>query len=127
MSAVEMLGQPTAFVPSLDLASAQAFYEGILGLGLIYSDDYAVVLSSGSIQVRVTAVPTLTPQPFTVLGWNVVDIGATVELFVERGVELLRFEGMGQDERGVWAAPSGASVAWFHDPDGNTLSVTQVN
>ena len=67
----------------------------------------------------------LRPQPFTVLGFQVDDVDATIDALVTKGVEFARFPDMGQDERGVWRAPGGSRVAWFHDPDGNTLSVHQ--
>jgi hypothetical protein len=65
------------------------------------------------------------PQGFTVMGWEVDDVAATVDGLVARGVQFERYSGMDQDERGIWKAPSGARVAWFKDPDGNVLSVTQ--
>ena len=123
---MEALSQPVVFVPCVDLDLAREFYRNVLGLQLIATDDFAAVLLSGSTQVRVTVVPSLTPHPFTVLGWNVDDIEGVVHSLIDRGVEFLRFDGMDQDDRGVWTAPGGALVCWFHDPDGNTLSITQL-
>ena len=71
--------------------------------------------------MRVTQVDEFTPLPFTVLGWHVPDVAATVDRLVAAGVVFKRFPGMDQDGRGVWQAPGGAQVAWFEDPDGNTL------
>ncbi|CAM3701677.1 VOC family protein [Smaragdicoccus niigatensis] len=118
-------GSVTAFVPTSNLERAQEFFVGLLGLDLSYSDSFACVVRSGAVTVRVTLVPDFRPQQFTVLGWEVADVHAVIAELTERGISFLRFDGMAQDEAGVWTAPSGAQVAWFHDPDGNTLSVTQ--
>ncbi len=126
MTASEPLHRLVAFVPSTNLDLAREFYRDILELPLVSSDDYAVVLSSGSTHVRVTAVPNFAPHPFTVLGWVVTDIGDTIASLAERGVEFLRFDGMEQDDSGVWVAPGGAQIAWFCDPDDNILSITQL-
>ena len=75
--------------------------------------------------LRVTAAPAVAQPGYTVLGWRVDDIAATMAELSARGVEFRRYEGMGQDEAGVWTTPDGAQVAWFADPDGNTLSLTQ--
>jgi hypothetical protein len=75
--------------------------------------------------LRVTKVDTLEPQPFTVFGWQVPDIRSTVAALAAADVACLRFEGMDQDPAGVWTTPGGDQIAWFHDPDGNTLSLTQ--
>jgi hypothetical protein len=75
--------------------------------------------------LRITAVPEVRRAGYTILGWNVTDIAAVVQGLASRGVVFLRYEGMDQDSDGVWTAPDGAKVAWFADPDGNTLSLTQ--
>jgi hypothetical protein len=62
---------------------------------------------------------------YTVLGWRVADIAATARGLAGRGVEFLRHDGMDQDENGAWTTPGGDKVAWFADPDGNVLSLTQ--
>jgi catechol 2,3-dioxygenase-like lactoylglutathione lyase family enzyme len=111
-----------AFVPSVDLDRARAFYEGRLGLTVTEITPYALVLRSGPVALRVTRVEQLTPQPFTVLGWAVDDVHESIDGL---GLGCLRFEGMEQDGDGVWTTPGGDMVAWFKDPDGNTLSLTQ--
>jgi predicted enzyme related to lactoylglutathione lyase len=73
--------------------------------------------------LRVTVVAALAPQPFTVLGWDVPDIAAAIRELSERGVVFERYDGMEQDAQGAWRAPGGARVAWFKDPDGNTLAI----
>ena len=114
-----------AFVAAADLTRARAFYEGKLGLPVAEQNDFACVLDANGTMVRVTAVPEVTPAGYTVLGWRVADIGATVRGLTARGVVFRRYDGMDQDEFGIWTTPGGEKVAWFTDPDGNTLSVTQ--
>jgi catechol 2,3-dioxygenase-like lactoylglutathione lyase family enzyme len=114
-----------AFAPTTDLARAREFFGGALGLPVRREDGFACVFDAHGTQLRVTLVEQLTPAPFTILGWMVPDAHAAARALAERGVEPLRFDGMGQDPDGVWTAPGGAQVVWFHDPDGNTLSVTQ--
>jgi hypothetical protein len=70
-------------------------------------------------------VEQLTPAPFTVLGWLVPDIGAAVTEFTNRGVAFQRYDGVDHDDLGAWTAPGGARVAWFRDPDGNALLLTE--
>jgi catechol 2,3-dioxygenase-like lactoylglutathione lyase family enzyme len=86
---------------------------------------FAAMFRSGTGALRVTLVERVQAAGYTVLGWLVTDIDAAVAQLADRGVALLRYEGMAQDARGVWSAPGGAKVAWFHDPDGNVLSLTQ--
>lgn len=122
-----MLGSAdlVAFVASADLAASRAFYEDVLGLPLIESTPFANVHDAGGTTLRVTAVDTVAAAPYTVLGWTVLDIEAAVGALRAAGVAVARYAGTEQDRFGAWTAPSGARVAWFRDPDGNTLSVTQ--
>jgi catechol 2,3-dioxygenase-like lactoylglutathione lyase family enzyme len=113
------------FIATTDLARARAFYEGTLGLPCTDENPIACVLDANGTMLRVTAVPELKPAGYTVAGWLVDDIVSAIGALNERGVTFLRFDGMGQDDSGVWTAPSNAKVAWFNDPDGNVLSVTQ--
>jgi len=64
----------------------------------------------------------MTPAPYTVLGWNVADINSAVDGLAAKGIAFQVFPGMGQDQRHIWNSPSGARVVWFCDPDGNVLS-----
>ena len=114
-----------AFVGAADLDRARAFYEGVLGLPVTKRTDFACVFDSGGTMLRVTAVPAVAQPGYTVLGWRVPDITAVVRELTGRGVTVLRFDGMAQDEDGIWTTPGGDRVAWFADPDGNTLSLTQ--
>ena len=113
----------TSFVGVRDLDEAELFYGGVLGLSLESARPYALVADTGATQLRITAVEAVRAAPYTVLGWQVDDIEGTVDELVARGVQFNRYDGMEQDDRGIWTAPSGARVAWFHDPDGNTLSL----
>ena len=114
-----------AFVATLDPARAKDFYSRILGLPLKSEDNFALVFDANGTTLRVSVVRELAPAPYTVLGWLVPNIEQTVRELTERSVVFQRFAGLEQDELGVWSAPGGAKVAWFRDPDGNTLSVTQ--
>jgi catechol 2,3-dioxygenase-like lactoylglutathione lyase family enzyme len=114
-----------AFAPSTDLARSRAFYEGILGLRLVEDSSFAVAFDAHGTQLRVTAVHERVAAPYTVLGWLVPDIADAIDRLVARGIAFNRYDGMDQDPRGVWESPSGARIAWFEDPDGNVLSLTQ--
>lgn len=114
-----------AFVPTTDLERAREFFGSVLGLEHEETNPFASVFRVGPTMLRVTKVESLVPQPFTVLGWSVPDIDSTVRELTERGVTFTRYDGMGQDDLGVWTTPGGERVAWFTDPDGNTLSLTQ--
>jgi catechol 2,3-dioxygenase-like lactoylglutathione lyase family enzyme len=122
-----MLGKHplVAFVAAKDAAAARRFYEHTLGLKVLSEDDYAIVCDADGTTLRIQKVGGLRPQSFTVLGWAVPDLPAIVDELGKRGVQFERFEGMDQDARGIWLAPSGARVVWFKDPDGNTLSLTE--
>ena len=116
--------RPVAFVPSTDLERSREFYEQVLGLSVAHADDFAVVVQAAGTTIRVTNVGSdLHVQPFTVLGWEVDDIHAEIANLVQRGVTFLRVDGLEQDAAGVWTPPGGDQVAWFKDPDGNTLSL----
>jgi catechol 2,3-dioxygenase-like lactoylglutathione lyase family enzyme len=114
-----------AFMPTTNLAAARVFYEKGLGLPMAGESPIACTFDANGTTLRVIVVEQITPAPFTVLGWNVADIDASIRELAGRGVVFERFEGVEQDELGVWRAPGGARVAWFNAPDGNTLSLTQ--
>ncbi len=116
---------PTAFIHTTDATQATAFYVGVLGLELVDESPFAVVVRSGATTIRITPVETHDPSMATVLGWEVADVESALAELVANGVEPLRFDGMEQTETGVWTAPGGARIAWFHDPDHNTLSLAQ--
>jgi catechol 2,3-dioxygenase-like lactoylglutathione lyase family enzyme len=114
-----------AFAAATDLQRARAFYEQVLGLSVTSQNDFACVLDANGTMLRITAVPEVRQAGYTVLGWRVTDISAVVRDLTARGVVFLRYDGMDQDGDGVWTAPGGDKVAWFPDPDGNTLSLTE--
>jgi catechol 2,3-dioxygenase-like lactoylglutathione lyase family enzyme len=116
-----------AFAPTTDPAKARAFYEDVLGLRLVEdAKPFALVFDANGTMLRVTTVAEFHPDPFTVLGWHVESIESTVEKLTASGVVFLRYPGLNDsDPCGIWTSPSGARVAWFHDPEGNVLSVTQ--
>jgi catechol 2,3-dioxygenase-like lactoylglutathione lyase family enzyme len=122
-----MLGRERlmAFVAARDLARARTFYRDTLGLRLVSEDDFALVFDASGTMLRVAAVQEMAPAKYTVLGWQVDDIVSTAKKLREAGVEFERYAGMQQDEAGIWNSPGGARVAWFKDPEGNTLSITQ--
>ena len=114
-----------AFAATTDLNRARVFYQRVLGLPVTEQADLACVFDANGTMLRVTAVPEVARAGYTVLGWRVVDITAAARELSARGVTFLRFDGMDQDADGVWTSPGGSRIAWFADPDGNTLSLTQ--
>ena len=121
-----MLNQQSiiAFVAVSDYAKSRAFYEGILGLKFLSQDNFAMVMESNGTKIRMAKVPNLEPAPFTVLGWEVSNVGKMVEGLESRGVAFDRYGFMLKDGPPVWTAPGGDQVAWFKDPDGNVLSLS---
>ena len=113
-----------AFIPVSDLPMATSFYSDVLGLSVTEDSPYAVVLDAGGTMLRLTPVESLRPQPFTIAGWQVSDLEASIDVLAARGVHFLRFDGLDQDAAGIWSTPGGDRIAWFADPDGNTLSLT---
>lgn len=114
-----------AFVPAADLGRARHFYETILGLPCVDATAIACVFDCGGTTLRVTKVADFSPAPYTVLGWAVPDLRAAVQTVIEHSMEMERYPGIEQDERGIWTTPNGDLVVWFKDPDGNLLSLTQ--
>ncbi|MGH6870209.1 MAG: VOC family protein [Rhizomicrobium sp.] len=119
--------KPATFIATSDRERAKAFYAGVLGLKQTHEDPFAVVYDAGhGIALRVASVKEHTPQPQTVLGWEVPDIAAAAKALAAKGVVFQRYPGFEQDALGIWTAPGGAAkVAWFLDPDGNNLSLAQ--
>jgi catechol 2,3-dioxygenase-like lactoylglutathione lyase family enzyme len=114
-----------AFAAATDLNRARVFYEQVLGLSVAEHNDFVCVLDANGTMLRLTAVAEVRQAGYTVLGWKVTDIAAAVRGLASRGVLFLRYDGMDQDEDAVWTTPGGDKVAWFADPDGNVLSLTQ--
>jgi len=114
-----------AFVATVDAARARPFYESVLGLKVKDVDDYGTMFDANGNYLRMSIVREFKPAPYSVLSWEVADIHAMITGLVAGGVVFEQFQGLGQDEAGVWTAPNGTKVAWFKDPDGNMLSLTQ--
>lgn len=114
-----------AFVATADEKRARAYYEGTLGMRLLRDEPFALVFDANGTMLRIAKVAKLTPAAYTVLGWEVGDITATVRHLQQRGVVFEVIRGFEQGDLGVWTAPDGTKVAWFRDPDGNMLSLTQ--
>lgn len=114
------------FVSIVDVSRARDFYRDTLGLRLILEEPpFALVFDANGIMVRLGMAKELPPAHGTVLGWQVPEITATVKNLEQAGVRFERYEGMVQDEIGIWTSPTGAKVAWFKDPDGNILSISE--
>lgn len=119
-------GHPfVSFLPIADAARAKAFYCDLLGLPLRQEDQFAVVVDAGGAQLRLAVVQQVPDPVGTNAGWLVSDLNATVSELTDAGVVFERFTGMEQDVNGVWRSPGGSAVAWFRDPDGNRLSLSQ--
>ena len=114
------------FISIVDVPRARDFYRDTLGLRLVMEEPpFALVFEANGIMLRLGMAKELPPAHGTVLGWQVPEITAVVRSLTQAGVRCERYEGMNQDELGIWTSPSGAKVAWFKDPDGNTLSVSE--
>jgi catechol 2,3-dioxygenase-like lactoylglutathione lyase family enzyme len=113
-----------AFVATTSPAKAKRFYRDKLGLRLVEQGPFALVFDAHGTMLRVTPVDKVAAAGYTVLGWQVPDIVDAVKRLRKAGVRFERYDGMGQDQLGVWQSPNGARIAWFKDPDGNTLSIT---
>lgn len=114
-----------SFVATLDACAAKAFYADVLGLHLVAEDPFALVFDVNGRMLRISTVEVLNPASHTVLGWAVDNVESKVLDLKEKGVEFQHFAGMGQDTNGIWTSPSGERIAWFKDPDGNNLSLTE--
>src|SRR5216683_3661635 len=112
-----------AFVATIQPDRAKAFYNEILGLRLLADTPFALVFAVGATTLRISKVKDLKPAAYTVLGWKVTDIRSTITELTNKGIKFERYEGMPQDEFGIWTTPDGHQVSWFRDPDGNTLSL----
>ncbi len=118
--------QLIAFATIVDVERARQFYRDTLGLNLLSEEPpFALVFDANGTMLRLVMASRLPEAQGTVLGWQVPEISTAVQELSAAGVHFERFEGMQQDELGVWTAPNGAKVAWFRDPDGNILSFSE--
>jgi len=113
------------FIATSNANASREFYQETLGLKFISGDQFALVFEINGTMLRIQKVDTVDPHGYTALGWEVADIAREVSRLMNKGVKFARYEGMDQDEQGIWNAPSGAKIAWFTDPDRNILSLTQ--
>ena len=122
-----MLGQERliAFVATAQPEPARRFYTEVLGLGLVSDDPYALVFDAGGTMLRIQKVEALQPAGYTALGWRVADVRSVITALRDKGIACERYGFLEQDELGVWTSPAGGKIAWFKDPDGNVLSLTE--
>lgn len=118
-------GKIIGFIPTKNAERARSFYQDMLGLRFLSDDSFAIAMDSNGIMVRLVRMEQFTPAPYTILGWQVEDLGSTVKALAADGLVFQRYSFLKQDEDGIWTAPEGARVAWFQDPDGNLLSFSQ--
>jgi catechol 2,3-dioxygenase-like lactoylglutathione lyase family enzyme len=114
-----------AFVSTTNADKAKSFYHNILGLKLLSEDTYALEFDANGTLLRISIVQELKPQPFTVLGWNVDDIVSIIKSLNDKNIFCEKYEFLEQNDLGIWTSPNGSKVAWFKDPDGNVLSLTE--
>jgi catechol 2,3-dioxygenase-like lactoylglutathione lyase family enzyme len=124
MNAAMNLHHPILFLATNNAERSRSFYERILGLTFVADEPPALIFQVGNSMLRIQKVEKVHAAPYTALGWAVAEIRPTVRRLREAGVTFQRYEGMNQDADAIWAAPSGALIAWFRDPDGHTLSLT---
>jgi catechol 2,3-dioxygenase-like lactoylglutathione lyase family enzyme len=108
-----------------DIDAARAFYGETLGLKTSEENGLLTLHLAGGRDTLVYPRPGHEPAAYTILNFPVDDIDAAVDGLAGRGVEFLRYDGFGQDERGV-AREAGPPIAWFADPAGNILSVLEL-
>ena len=113
-----------AFVSTTNPDKAREFYKDKLGLKLLSEDSFGMEFEAAGAHIRISVVEKLIPQPFTVLGWDTDDIISTVSMMSEKGISFERYTFIEQDDSGIWTSPGGTRVAWFRDPDGNILSIS---
>lgn len=118
-------GKIIGFVPTKDYEKARAFYEGKLGFAFVSLDQFALVMRAGEHMLRIVKMPNYTPLQGTILGWEVKDVLTTAAWLRNRGVVLEKYPFVQDQELGIWTTPNGDKVAWFKDPDGNVLSISQ--
>lgn len=121
LAASRMIG----FVPTKDSEKAREFYEGKLGFRFVSDDPFALVMRAGETMIRIAKAKDFTPAAYTVLGWEVQKMEAIIGWLKDRGVVFEKYPFVQDQELGIWTTPTGDKVAWFKDPDGNVLSLSQ--
>jgi catechol 2,3-dioxygenase-like lactoylglutathione lyase family enzyme len=122
-----VLAKMIGFLITSDAGKATEFYRDVLGFRFVQDDGFALVFDANGTMIRIVKAKSHTAAQGTVLGWEVEDIHAAIHELTARGVKFEQFglPFMKQDEFGVWTPPNGDQVAWFKDPDGNTLSISK--
>jgi catechol 2,3-dioxygenase-like lactoylglutathione lyase family enzyme len=115
-----------AFVNIFKVEEAKHFYRDVLGLRLVSEDlPFALVFDAKGTMLRLSVASGPPQTAGTVLGWKVADIRSAAQMLQQAGVRFERYAFLDQDSAAIWTAPGGAKIAWFLDPDGNTLSISQ--
>jgi len=117
--------KPISFIATKQPDKAKAFYSDIMGLVVVEESPFALVFADGDMTLRAQIVQELSPAPHTVHGWQVSDIQQHINTLTAKGVACLTFDQLDQDAEGIWTTPDGHKVAWFKDPCGNILSLTE--
>lgn len=115
----------TSFLATANAADSKVFFEEVIGLDFVEETNFALVFSMGNGQLRIQKVEVVSSPPYTSMGWQVDDIEDVVGVLTDRGIAFEQYSSFIQDDHGIWTSPSGAKIAWFKDPDGNMLSLTQ--
>ena len=115
-----------AFIATAHPERARVFYSEVLGLPLLEDTPFALVFDANGTMLRIQKVETLTQVGYTTLGWHVGDIREAVGVLGSRGILFERYPDLPQDEQGIWTTPEGNNIAWFTDPDGNILSLSEI-
>jgi len=118
-------GKLIGFVPTKDSNRSREFYEGKLGFTFLSDDQFALVMQAGESMIRIAKAGKFTPAQYTVMGWEVTDIETMVKWLNGRGVTFEKYPFVQDQKLGIWTTPNGDKVAWFKDPDGNVLSLSQ--
>ena len=107
-----------------DIDKAREFYGGTLGLEVSELFPGGLMLNlPGGRGTLIYQKPDFSPATYTMLNFEVPDIDAAVDELNSRGIEMERYEGFDQDEKGIARMPDGPVGAWFTDPAGNILCV----
>jgi catechol 2,3-dioxygenase-like lactoylglutathione lyase family enzyme len=113
------------YISSTKLSAAKYFYKDKLGLMILSEKESGIELRANGVSLTIQFVKSFTPQKFTVLGWRVKNIAEIVSLLNNNGIHCERYESLQQDYHGIWTSLEGVKQAWFKDPDGNILSISE--
>ncbi len=111
-----------SFIATANPAESKTFYQDVIGLTLIAETQFALIFDSNGVTLRIQKVQAVPEVAHTLLGWEVEDMATAVSSLQAKGVQFEQFEGLPQDDDGVWTIGN-EKIAWFKDPDGNTLSI----